>query len=122
MSDKLATIDIKGKDYVLVNERIRAFRETYKDYRLTSEIIRLEGGVCVIKAFIADEKGNVIATDYLGNCIYHSYEEFNDHVECAQMRKQGKNAGSYFSDMVKTVIREAREEIIAMQSVKIRKN
>ena len=37
MNTKLKTINIKGKEYVEVNERLRYFRENYPNYSLTSE-------------------------------------------------------------------------------------
>ena len=60
----MKTVNIKGKDYVEVNERIKYFRneEQFKGWSLTSELLSLEDGVCVIKATIANEKGEVKAT------------------------------------------------------------
>lgn len=60
----MKTVNIKGKEYVEVNERIKHFRnsEAYKGWSLTSEIVSLEDGVCVIKATIADSEGAVKAT------------------------------------------------------------
>lgn len=58
----METINIKGKEYVQVNERIKYFRENYKNWSLTSEIVSLENGVCVIKAIIKDENEIVRAT------------------------------------------------------------
>lgn len=60
--NKLKTIDIKGKQYVEVNERLKYFRENYKGWSLTSQIVSLQDGVCVIKATIKDENGRSIAT------------------------------------------------------------
>ena len=37
----MKTINIKGKEYVTVNERLKEFRNMFKDYSLTSEIIEL---------------------------------------------------------------------------------
>lgn len=50
--------------------------------------------------------GNEIATDYLGNCIYRTIEEFRDHIG---IKKDHPGCGSYFSDMVREVLKEARE-------------
>ena len=36
---KLKTINIKGKEYVEVNERIRAFRELYPTGSIMTEIV-----------------------------------------------------------------------------------
>lgn len=58
----MKTIDIKGKSYVEVNERIKYFRENYKGWSLTSEIVSLENGVCVIKATVKDENEIIKAT------------------------------------------------------------
>lgn len=58
----MKTVDIKGKQYVEVNERIKFFRENYKGWSLTSEVVSLEDGVCVIKATVADENQVVKAT------------------------------------------------------------
>ncbi len=58
----MRTIDIKGKLYVEVNERLKYFRENYKNWSLTSEIISLNNGVVVIKAIIRDENDNIKAT------------------------------------------------------------
>ena len=55
-------IKIKGKDYVMVNERLKYFRENYKGWSLTSELVSLTDGACVIKAIVCDETGRVMAT------------------------------------------------------------
>lgn len=61
---ELKTVNIKGKEYVEVNERLRAFRtlEQYKGYSLESEIIELNNGVITIKAIIKDANGIIKAT------------------------------------------------------------
>tara|TARA_R110002020_G_scaffold240290_3_gene453036 strand:+ start:859 stop:1425 length:567 start_codon:yes stop_codon:yes gene_type:complete len=58
----MKTINIHGKQYVEVNERIKYFREHFKDWSLTSEVIDLSEDRCVIKASITNEKDKVIAT------------------------------------------------------------
>jgi|TARA_R110002012_G_scaffold318071_1_gene535586 hypothetical protein len=58
----MKTINIHGKQYVEVKERIKYFRENFKDWSLTSEVIDLTEDRCVIKATISNEKGRVIAS------------------------------------------------------------
>ena len=58
----MKTINIHGKQYVEVNERIKYFRDNFKDWSLTSEVIDLSDDRCVIKATITNEKDKVIAT------------------------------------------------------------
>jgi hypothetical protein len=54
--------------------------------------------------------GREIAADYLGQCIYETPETFRDHIGigCRLCRKDGKNYGSYFSDMVRQSVSLAR--------------
>ena len=64
---KLKTVNIKGKEYVEVNERLKHFRSTLKDWCLTSDIVELDEKRCVIKATVWDDNGNIRATG-------HAYE------------------------------------------------
>lgn len=45
-------MDIKGKEYMLVNDRVKIFREKYPSGDIRTEIIKLEDGLVVIKADI----------------------------------------------------------------------
>ena len=58
---QMQTVDIKGKSYVMVNERIKYFREHYPDHALLSEIVELTDARCVIKATVLDGKDRPIA-------------------------------------------------------------
>lgn len=59
---------------------------------------------------VVEYRGAELAAGYLGACIYESESDFRDHVGLAmRSRADGRNYGSYFADMVKTVISEARE-------------
>lgn len=60
-------------------------------------------------------QGHEVGTDYLGGCIYRSFAEFMDHRGC-----KPKGYGSYFSDMIREAIRDARKNLGALQSVKLR--
>lgn len=64
---KLKTVAIKGKEYVMVNERIKTLRELHPDYSLVSEIVDLTDKRCVIKASIFDKDERLLATG-------HAYE------------------------------------------------
>ena len=78
----LKTVDIKGKAYVTVNERIKYFREHFTGYRLITDIVyhnqaeyltwddngETKGAwksaeIC-FKASILNEKGELVATGY----------------------------------------------------------
>lgn len=62
--------------------------------------------------------GEEVGCDYLGQSVYESPKDFRDHIG-----SQGKY-GSYFTDMVRTAIAEARANVRdkqqTMQQIKIR--
>ncbi len=60
---QLKTVDIKGKSYVMVNERIAYFRETYPEGSIITELLSSTDGVHTFKA-IAINNGNVLATGH----------------------------------------------------------
>lgn len=62
INSRINTVDIKGKAYAQVNDRVLAFREICPEGRIESSIVYLKDGVCVIKATVSDENGNVLAT------------------------------------------------------------
>ena len=67
---KFKTTNIRGKQYVEVNERIKFFRqeEEYKNWTISTEFTAMDSEMCVCKAFILDTEGRVIATG-------HAHEE-----------------------------------------------
>lgn len=60
----LKSLDIKGKDYIPVNERIKAFRFIYPRGQIITEIIGLADGVCTMKASVYDNEGRLLATGH----------------------------------------------------------
>lgn len=62
----MKTIDIKGKPYVMVHEKLRYFREqdVYTEWQLVTEITDLNDDRVVMKASIIDTDGRVMATGH----------------------------------------------------------
>ena len=67
VTPKLKTVNIKGKEYVEVNERLKAFREIYPTGSIMTEIVSHQDGVVVMKAVIVID-GQIRATG-------HAYEK-----------------------------------------------
>ena len=67
----MKTVNIKGKNYVEVNERLKYFREHFKGYSLLSEIVELNDERIVIKARILSpdliEVANGLAYELAGS-------------------------------------------------------
>ena len=58
----MKTINIKGKEYIEVNERLKHFRAHYRGYSLVSEVLDKTENSVLIKATILDNEGRAIAT------------------------------------------------------------
>lgn len=58
----LPTVDIKGKKYVTVNERLKYFREQHAGYCLETEVIHVTDDDALMRAIIRDDKDRVVAT------------------------------------------------------------
>lgn len=67
-----------------------------------------------------------LASDYLGGCLYKSFDDFMDHKEVGKYQRElitsgsAGICGSYFADMIKAAIAEARQELRRLQSVRVR--
>ena len=63
---KFKTTNIRGKQYVEVNERIKFFRqeEEYKNWTLSTEFTALDSNMCVCKAIVADPSQRIIASGH----------------------------------------------------------
>lgn len=91
----MKTINIKGKEYVTVNERLKEFRNMFKDYSLTSEIIELGADFCTIKATITDDKGIVRATGFAREVVAKSPINKFAFVENCETSAMGRALGNF---------------------------
>ena len=92
----LKTVDIKGKAYVEVNERIRHFRsdEKYKGYQLLSDIVSIENGVCIIKATILDENCTPVANGLAYEKEGSSFINKTSYIENCETSAWGRALGN----------------------------
>lgn len=70
VNETISTIDVKGKNYAEVNQRIKAFRMLYPAGVIETEILSVENGVCIMKATIKDDNDHILG-------IGHAYEKEN---------------------------------------------
>lgn len=86
------TTNIKGKEYVEVNERIKYFRESgeYKGWSLTSEVYHLDADSCVIKASVLNDKGEIVATGFAQEDKSSSYINKTSYVENCETSAWGR--------------------------------
>lgn len=91
----MKTINIKGKEYITVNERLKEFRNNFKDYSLTTEIIELGQDNCTMKATITDDKGVVRATGFAREVIAKSPINKFAFVENCETSAIGRALGNF---------------------------
>jgi len=86
------TTNIKGKQYVEVNERIKYFRESgqYNGWSLTSEVYHLDEASCVIKASVLNDKGEIVATGFAQEDKSSSYINKTSYVENCETSAWGR--------------------------------
>lgn len=77
VNETILTINVKGKEYAEVNQRIKAFRMLYPEGFIHTNIEHLEDGICVIKAEVGfyGRDGNYETKNILGTGI--AYEKEN---------------------------------------------
>lgn len=63
---KFKTTNIRGKQYVEVNERIKFFRqeEEYKNWTISTEFTVMDSDQCVCRAIIADQTQRIISSGH----------------------------------------------------------
>lgn len=59
INQKLRTTDIKGKGYVEVNERLKAFWQLCEDGKIITDLISNENGICVFRAKVYENRNDL---------------------------------------------------------------
>jgi hypothetical protein len=92
----MKTVNIKGKEYVPVNERLKQFRKDYPTYSLRTELVNVDEQVALVKAVIRDDKDRIIAegtaherADQKGSIVNST-----SHVENAETSAWGRALGN----------------------------
>lgn len=106
---KLKTVDIKGKKYVTVNERLKHFRETYKSYQLHTQVVHFAPAQVVtmngkdakkdaeimVKATIKDSNGITIAEGLAYEKESSSFINKTSFVENAETSAWGRALANF---------------------------
>lgn len=116
MSYQFKTTNIKGKEYVEVNQRVIAFRTLpqYKGFALSTELISLDPESCVVKATILDPDGNVLATGLAQEDKASSRINQTSYVENCETSAVGRALG-FLGIGIETSIATADEVDMAIK-------
>jgi hypothetical protein len=92
-NETIGTIDIKGKEYAEVNQRIKAFRMICPNGAIETELLSNENGICVFKATIKDEKGRVLGTGTAYEKEDSSFINKTSYIENCETSAVGRALG-----------------------------
>lgn len=90
---KIKKIDVKGKNYAQVNERILAFRQLFPNGSITSEIVSIANGMVIIKATARDENNRVLASGLAYEKENSSFINKTSYIENAETSAVGRCLG-----------------------------
>jgi len=123
----LKTVNIKGKPYVTVDERLIYFRDHYPNYSLVSEVIEKTEDSILIKAIILDEKNRIIATGLAEEEKGSNYINKTSYVENCETSAWGRALANFGIGIDAGSVASAEEVINAInnqnkgQNVKFKK-
>jgi len=92
---QLKSVNIKGKQYVEVNERLRYFRETYPNFALTSEVLEKTENSILILASVVNEDGRVVATGMAEEEKGSTFINKTSYVENCETSAWGRALGNF---------------------------
>jgi hypothetical protein len=89
---KFKTTNIKGKNYVEVNQRLLYFRNepTYAGWSLESELVELHADRCCVRAVIRDNEGRIRATGHASEDRTSSMINKTSYVENCETSAWGR--------------------------------
>lgn len=93
INEKLKSIDLKGKAYVQVNERVKGFREICPNGRIETEIVDLTDGVVTMKSYVYDDEGKLLSTGYAQEKEVSSFVNKTSYIENCETSAVGRALG-----------------------------
>lgn len=105
---KLKKTDLKGKDYIEVNQRVLAFREMEPNGTIVTDIVSLTEGVVVMRTTITDSEGRLLSTGYAYEKENSSFINKTSFIENCETSSVGRALG-FIGIGIETSIASAEE-------------
>lgn len=114
-------IQLKGKDYATVKERVKAFRMFFPDYSIITEIISMDDKRITMKATIKDSEGRTLATGHAQEEKGKGLVNTTSHVENCETSAIGRACAAFgigidadyaSADEIITAIKEEQDELV----------
>lgn len=125
---KLKSVNIQGKQYVEVSERLKHFRTTYIGYSLISEVVDINETSITIKATIYDDKQNPIASGIAQEVKGTSFINKTSYVENCETSAWGRALANFgigidaavasYNEVANAITQQKEEKKIEMEGDK----
>ena len=92
-NDTLQTLDVKGKPYIEVNQRIKAFRMCYPNGSISTEILSLTDGIVTMRATVCNEEGQILGTGTAQEKETSSFINKTSYIENCETSAVGRALG-----------------------------
>ena len=89
----IVTVDVNGKQYAEVNQRIKAFRQLYPCGSIETEILSCENGVVMMRSTVRDDEGKILGTGTAYEKESSSYINKTSYVENCETSAVGRALG-----------------------------
>lgn len=89
----MKTVNIKGKEYVMVNERILEFKKLYPGWNIETEIIEVTDSRVIMKAIIKDELARIVSTGHAFEYADSSFINKTSFIENCETSAVGRALG-----------------------------
>jgi len=99
----MKTVDIKGKKYVTVNERLKYFRQHFAGYSLTSEITHLNENGVIIRASLKNNEDIEVASGYAHEKQNSSFINKTSFIENCETSAWGRALANFGIGVDETV-------------------